>query len=184
MRHPLPPSRAYPILDGRWLTSKSGSRCLGLVYVLIDSAIVSGSVMCCSLLIQVSFLKRCAYLSCIFMSEEPQEPLSFSKHICRWSTESIRYDVFWVCSNFQYCEVAAGTDIVKKSLAAFTVPTVATTIVVDGMAYDGFPALTALEDTCLCNPPKNHKSMMQNYWLERMHQPCSDLTFCISIQVS
>ena len=59
--------------------------------------------------------------------------------------------------------MAAGTDIVKKSLAAFAVPTVATTIVVDGMAYDGFPALAALEDTRLCNPQKNHKSMIQSY---------------------
>ncbi|CAL1149684.1 unnamed protein product [Cladocopium goreaui] len=48
----------------------------------------------------------------------------------------------------EWKQVAAGTDIVKKSLAAFTVPTVATTIVVDGMAYDGFPALAALEEIC------------------------------------
>ena len=62
----------------------------------------------------------------------------------------------------QYCEVAAGTDIVKKSLAAFTVPTVATTILVDGMAYDGFPGLAALEDTCLGNLPQKQKSIMQS----------------------
>ena len=47
----------------------------------------------------------------------------------------------------------------KKSLAAFNVPTVATTILLDGIAYDGFPALAALEDTCPSNPSKCHSAM-------------------------
>ena len=43
-------------------------------------------------------------------------------------------------------KVAAGTDIVKKPLESFAVPSVSTTILLDGVAYDGFPALAALED--------------------------------------
>ena len=44
-------------------------------------------------------------------------------------------------------KVAAGTDIVKKSLESFAVPSVSTTILLDGAAYDAFPALATLEDS-------------------------------------
>ncbi|CAJ1448824.1 unnamed protein product [Effrenium voratum] len=52
-------------------------------------------------------------------------------------------------------QVAAGTDIVKKTLDAFSVPTVATTVLLDVHGYDAFPSLCALEElaagrTTLC----------------------------------
>lgn len=43
-------------------------------------------------------------------------------------------------------EVAAGTDIIKRSMADFLPSTVATTMMIDLLAYDNFPALAALED--------------------------------------
>ena len=45
-----------------------------------------------------------------------------------------------------YFQVAAGTDIVKKTLDAFGVPTVATTVLLDVHGYDAFPSLCALEE--------------------------------------
>lgn len=49
-----------------------------------------------------------------------------------------------------HCEVAAGEDMVRKSLEAFTPSSVATTLVVDMMTYDAFPALACLQEPRGC----------------------------------
>jgi len=41
--------------------------------------------------------------------------------------------------------VAGGTDIVKRTLASFIPPSMHTTMILDLLAYDAFPALAALE---------------------------------------
>ena len=43
-------------------------------------------------------------------------------------------------------QVAGGTDFVRKTLDAFTPPTVSTTVLCDLLGYDAFPALASLED--------------------------------------
>lgn len=43
-------------------------------------------------------------------------------------------------------EVGAGTDILKKTVASFCVPTSKTNVLIDMHAYDSFPAFYALEE--------------------------------------
>ncbi|CAL1162578.1 unnamed protein product [Cladocopium goreaui] len=43
-------------------------------------------------------------------------------------------------------QVAGGTDIVKRTLASFIPPSMHTTMILDLLAYDAFPALAALEE--------------------------------------
>ena len=47
-------------------------------------------------------------------------------------------------------QVAGGTELVRLSLEAFSIPS-ATTLLVDATGFDGFPALAALED-CAVTP--------------------------------
>ena len=44
-------------------------------------------------------------------------------------------------------QVAGGTDIVKKTMNAFCIPSAKASALIDLHAYDGFPALAALEVT-------------------------------------
>lgn len=44
-----------------------------------------------------------------------------------------------------YPQVSGGCDFVRKTVHAFMPETVSTTIMVDLLGYDGFPALAALE---------------------------------------
>lgn len=50
-----------------------------------------------------------------------------------------------VLSRFYSAKVAGGTSIIHKTLVAFLPPSVTTVLVLDMHAYDGFPALAALE---------------------------------------
>ena len=43
-------------------------------------------------------------------------------------------------------KVAGGTDIIRQSLGAFKPPTVATTMVIDLVTYDSWPALATMEE--------------------------------------
>lgn len=46
-------------------------------------------------------------------------------------------------------QVAGGTEFVRLSMEAFSIPTSQTTLLVDATGFDGFPALAALEDAML-----------------------------------
>ena len=65
----------------------------------------------------------------------------------------------WTFVLLQYIKVAGGTDIVKKTMQAFCVPTSKATALIDLHAYDGFPALAALEVPWLFCLPALEKSV-------------------------
>lgn len=65
----------------------------------------------------------------------------------------------WTFFLLQYIKVAGGTDIVKKTMQAFCVPTSKATALIDLHAYDGFPALAALEVPWLFGLPALEKSV-------------------------
>lgn len=44
-------------------------------------------------------------------------------------------------------KVGAGCDIIRKTIAALEIPTVAGSVIVDVATYDAFPALSVMEDT-------------------------------------
>jgi len=72
------------------------------------------------------------------------------------------FDVYIQKLNFfllQYIKVAGGTDIFKKTMQAFCVPTSKATALIDLHAYDGFPALAALEVPWLFGLPALEKSV-------------------------
>jgi hypothetical protein len=57
-------------------------------------------------------------------------------------------DIFRVIlNNVNHNEVSGGCNIVRESIKAFRPTTVETTMLIDVLAYDGFPAMATLQDT-------------------------------------
>ena len=54
--------------------------------------------------------------------------------------------IFPFCGGVVPLQVAAGTHFIKSTLSAFHVPSVKTLVMMDVYAYDGFPALTCVEE--------------------------------------
>ena len=92
---------------------------------------------------------------------------------------------FWRCRSYSYVltvhlenktwkpswstctQVAGGTDFILKNLAAFNVPTMKSTIMMDMVGYDGFPALSCVED-CTCSASSSKKKHRFRFWF--VHQ--------------
>ena len=58
------------------------------------------------------------------------------------------YPLFSVYFSWYPWEVAGGTHFVEQTLVALKPQTVMTTLMLDLHSYDGWPALTVLQDTC------------------------------------
>lgn len=52
-----------------------------------------------------------------------------------------------MCLSLCVLQVAGGTDIVRKTIAAFSPQSMATKVVIDPISFDGWPALGCLEDS-------------------------------------
>lgn len=52
-----------------------------------------------------------------------------------------------ILNNVNHNEVSGGCNIVRESIKAFRPTTVETTMLIDVLAYDGFPAMATLQDT-------------------------------------
>ena len=54
------------------------------------------------------------------------------------------------CNLIAVVQVAGGTDILKKSMASFCIPTSKISMMIDMHAYDGWPAMFCLEELGVC----------------------------------
>ena len=168
MRHPLPPRAPYPILDGRWLTSKSGSRFLILIYALIGSVCLSGSLItdtycCCK-----SYFRPGVFLQSMSAGFQLNPGKMFAEFVA----------ILWGGSRHGHRE-----KVTRGVCCA------------DGGHYNccGWHGLWWV--SCIgsprryspLQPPKESQvndSKLHTIMIEEMHQPWSGLIFCISIQFS